>query len=58
MRYSDVHELIEQDHNARAYFNSLPANLRDGLKAHGNGINTLEELRHFADIIRERGGRQ
>lgn len=57
MRFSSIHDLLESDSKAREYFDTLPANLREGLMAHGSGINDLEELEHFADIIRERGGR-
>jgi len=57
MRSSNIHDLLETDANAREYFDTLPANLQDGLIAHGNGINNIEELKHFADIMRVRGGR-
>lgn len=57
MRSSNVTQLLQSDINAREYFDSLSTELKDGLLAHGDGINNLEELKHFADIMKVRGGR-
>lgn len=56
MRYGNLNELLQSDRRANEYFNSLPAGVREGLLAHGEGINNLEELKHFAGIVGEAGG--
>lgn len=55
MRYESVVSLIEKDQNAKTYFNSLSDNSRAAVLAHGAGINTFEELKHFASILEEQG---
>lgn len=55
MRYESVVSLIESDQNAKSYFNSLPDGCRAAVLAHGAGINTLEELKHFASILEKQG---
>lgn len=54
MRYRNVQELIQYDEASRAYFESLPENIREALNAHGGGVNNLSELKHFAGIIEAR----
>ena len=57
MRSQNIHHLLESDHSAKEYFDNLPNSLREALLAHGNGINTMEELKHFAVIMDTYGGR-
>lgn len=52
MRYDGVCDLIECDENAYNYFNSLDKNIQESLMAKGAGVNTLEEMKHFADVIK------
>lgn len=52
IRYDGVCDLIESDENACSYFNSLDSEVQKSLMARGAGVNTLEEMKHFAEIIR------
>jgi hypothetical protein len=51
MRYESVVSLLENDETAKCFFNSLSDETRAAVLAHGAGINTLDELRHFAGIL-------
>ena len=55
MRHESVVSLIEWDQTAKDYFNTLSDHTRAAVLAHGAGINTLEELKHFANILKEQG---
>ena len=55
MRHESVVSLIERDQTAKDYFNTLSDHTRAAVLAHGAGINTLEELKHFANILKEQG---
>lgn len=53
MRYEGICDLVESDENAKNYFNSLDGDVQKSLMANGAGVNTLEELKNFAEVIRE-----
>ncbi len=55
MRYESVVSLIEKDETAKTFFNTLSDETRAAVLAHGAGINTLEELKHFTGILRAQG---
>ena len=55
MRYESVVSLINQNSAAKDYFSTLSDKTRAAVLAHGAGINTLEELKHFANILAEQG---
>lgn len=55
MRFENLKQLISGDMSARNYFESLEKDVKDALMAHGDGINNLEELKHFEKIIKKRG---
>ena len=55
MRYDNIEALVKGDADANRYFNSLSEDLQEALMAHGEGINNLEELKHFAKIVERRG---
>lgn len=57
MRYESVVSLIEKDEAAKEYFSSLSDETRAAVLAHGAGINTLEELKHFTGVLRAQGCR-
>lgn len=57
MRSKDINSLLQSNGNARDYFNTLPQNVKDALLAHGDGINTVEELKHFSVIMDKNGGK-
>ena len=54
IRYANINELLQSDDSAMEFFNSLPKDTRKALLAHGGGINNLDELTHFTDIIQKR----
>lgn len=55
MRYEDIHDLLENDQQAQAYFDTLSGQTQAALLAHGNGVNTLEELKRFSQVVRDQG---
>ncbi len=55
MRYESVVSLIEQNQAAKDYFNTLSDKARAAVLSHGAGINTLEELKHFSNILKDQG---
>lgn len=52
MRYDGICDLVESDDEAKKYFHSLSNDIQQSLMAHGAGVNTLEELKVFADVVR------
>lgn len=52
MRYDGICDLIECDENANNYFHSLDSEVQKSLMARGAGVNTLEELKNFAEVVR------
>ena len=55
MKFENLKQLISGDRDARNYFDSLDKDVKDALLAHGDGINNLDELKHFEQIIKKRG---
>lgn len=55
MKYNGIKDLLTNEISAKEYFNTLSNEVQEALTAHGDGINTLEELKHFAQVIREQG---
>lgn len=54
MRYADIHILLENNGQAQAYFASLSNEVQEALLAHGDGVNTLEELKRFSKVVQEK----
>lgn len=52
MRYDGICDLIECDENASNYFQSLDSDVQKTLMARGAGVNTLDELKNFADVVK------
>lgn len=57
MSYSGVVDLINSNTEAKNYFDSLSAEVQNALKAHGDGINNIDELKHFAEVFKKQGGK-
>lgn len=55
MRYNGIKDLISGDKSAKEYFDSLSHEIQQALLAHGDGINTIDELKHFADVTSKNG---
>ena len=55
IQYANINELLQSDSGAVEFFNSLPKGTQKALLERGNGINNLDELTHFADIVNRRG---
>lgn len=55
MRYADIETLLAEDKQAQDFFAGLSEDMQSALLAHGRGINTLEELKRFTEIIGKRG---
>lgn len=53
MRYDGICDLVDSDEEAREYFNNLTNEVQQSLMAHGAGVNTLEEMKNFAEVIKE-----
>lgn len=56
LRCNNINELLKSDEQANKYFHTLSSEVQNGLLAHGDGINNLKELKHFAGIIEKQGG--
>lgn len=57
IQYANINELLQGDDGATEFFHSLPENIQRALLERGDGINNLDELTHFADIVMKRGYR-
>lgn len=58
IRYANLNELLQNDDGAVEFFHSLPKSTQDALLSHGGGINNLDELTHFTQIIERQGGKK
>ena len=54
MRYNGICDLVESDEQAKEYFHSLSNDIQQSLMANGAGVNTLEELKNFAEVVRRK----
>lgn len=55
MRYENINDLVSSSTEAMDYFNTLPIELQQAVMAHGDGINTMEEFKHFVKILKKKG---
>ncbi len=55
MRYDGICDLVESNDEAKKYFHSLSNDVQQSLMAHGAGVNSLEELKNFADVVQKQG---
>lgn len=49
--YSGLRELLSQDSEARAYFDSLPDYVQESMQERSQGVNSLESLCHYAQKL-------
>lgn len=50
-KYSSLQSLLEDDMEAKKFFNSLPDYVREHISSRGNNVNSFESLRHYADNL-------
>ena len=50
-KYNDLSNLIAQDVQANRYFNSLPGYVKDSIKQRGSNVNTLGNLKDYAENL-------
>lgn len=55
MKYEGICDLVASDDEAKKYFHSLSNDVQQSLMAHGAGVNSLEELKNFADVVQKQG---
>lgn len=54
LKYKNINELLADNSDAAQFFGSLPENVRKKLYERGSGINSLDELKHFANIVKDK----
>lgn len=50
-KYSDLFKLMEDDSEAKQYFDKLPDYLQDAISQRANGVNSYESLCHYAEKL-------
>ena len=55
MDYENISQLISDDKEAMHYFNSLSAEMQQKILDRGTGVNSLEQLKNFQQLV-ENGG--
>lgn len=50
-QYSGLVELLSQDSQAQAYFDSLPDYVKESMQERPQGVNSLESLCHYAEKL-------
>ncbi len=50
-KYSGLYELIDEDSEAKEYFESLPDHAKQSISAREQNINSYESLRDYADNL-------
>lgn len=51
MKYPDLSALLQSDHQAQQYFNSLPSYVQDQISSRPNGVNSLASLKDYAENL-------
>ena len=49
--YSGLHALIEDDQNARKYYNALPDYVREMMESRAHNVNSVESLKDYAENL-------
>lgn len=52
-KYSGLKQLIEQDQEAKRYYESLPGYVQEAVFQREDGVNSFESLRHYVDNLTE-----
>ena len=50
-KYPDMHALLKNDAQAKAYFDKLPDYVRDQIGTRAGHVNSLESLRDYAENL-------
>ena len=51
MKYPDLHALLQDQPEARQYFNALPDYVREQISTRPQGVNSFASLRDYADNL-------
>lgn len=50
-KYSDLQSLMNEDKNAKKYFNSLPDYVREQIQTRSDSVNSLQSLQDYAENL-------
>ena len=50
-KYQDLHLLLGEDKNARAYYEGLPDYVREQIGTRADSVNSLDSLRDYAENL-------
>lgn len=50
-KYHDLFSLMEDNSEAKQYFQSLPDYLQDAISQRANGVNSYESLCHYVEKL-------
>ena len=51
MKYPDIYALMEREPEAKRYFNTLPAYVRDQICTRADSVNSLASLKDYAENL-------
>ncbi len=51
MKYADLNALLQQDSQAKAYFNALPDYVQSQISTRSSHVNSLDSLRDYAENL-------
>ena len=55
MDYENISQLISSNVEATQYFNSLSAEMQQKILDRGTGVNTLDKLKEFKNLLENNG---
>lgn len=55
-KYPNLASLLKADSGAARYYESLPQYVREQIASRGDGVNSLESLRSYADNLTKGDG--
>jgi hypothetical protein len=55
MDYENISQLISSNVEATQYFNSLSAEMQQKILDRGTGVNTLDKLKEFKNLVENNG---
>lgn len=50
-KYKDLHQLVQEDTEARLYFESLPSYVQEAMQERADGVISVESLYDYADNL-------
>lgn len=51
MKYRDIYALMDSEPEAKAYFEKLPAYVRDQISTRADSVNSLASLQDYAENV-------